>query len=302
MLNRIAFFRERGWREISAADYALCWQRYGGSVATHPALVERLSQLAGIPARYLGWYATESELVAAIPAWGRHLALSRVALKEKGKKRLFDLGNAEIILPAAPAPAFAIPLRHSGRYLSVKNKTAFSGLRAQRENLAFLKATDAFSAKFRYNQRRLVRQIEAARGSIRSISDFSPPDLAGIYLNLFQRRWGFAAAGAEYMAEVFSLLSEWLNGFILFMDDVPVALQVLYRVESPQWISVEYVNGGFDPAFDSFSPGSALTWLNTEAAREDAVAKDKELRYSFGRFDPGYKALWCQPATVFTAG
>ncbi|MCL2022689.1 MAG: antimicrobial resistance protein Mig-14 [Betaproteobacteria bacterium] len=299
MLNRIAFFRERDWREISAADYALCWQRYGGSVATHPAFVERLSHLAAIPARYLGWQ-RDGELVAAIPAWGRHLALSRAALKEKGKKRLFDLGNAEIILPAAPLPDGAILLRHSARYLSLRNKAAFSGLKTQEETLALLKAPDAFSAKFRYNQRRLVRQIETANGSIRSIRDFAPVELANFYLDLFRRRWSFAAAGAEHMAEVFTLLFDWMTGFVLFLDDAPIALQVLYRVESPGWVSVEYVNGGFDPALTSFSPGSALTYLNTKAAREEAGGK--ELRYSFGRFDLGYKALWCQPETVFTAG
>jgi hypothetical protein len=300
MLNRIAFFRERGWTEISAEDYAVCWQRYGGSVATHPAFVERLSRLAGIPVRYLGWHLPES--VAAMPVWGRHLALSRAALKEKGKKRLFDLGNAEIILPAAPLPEGAIPLRHAARYLSSLNKPAFSGLRPQRETLALLKDENAFSAKFRYNQRRLARQIEAAGGVIRPIRDFTPAELADFYLDLFQRRWGFPAAGAEHMAEVFTLLYDWMTGFVLFLADAPIALQVLYRVESPRWISVEYVNGGFDPTLLSFSPGSALLYLNTEAAREDAKAAGKALRYSFGRFEPGYKALWCQPETVFTAG
>ncbi|MDR1850170.1 MAG: antimicrobial resistance protein Mig-14, partial [Zoogloeaceae bacterium] len=160
MLNRIAFFRERGWTEISAADYAACWQAHGGSVATHPAFVERLSALVEIPVRYLGWYAPE--LVAAIPTWGRHLALSRAALKIYGKKRWFDLGNAEIILPAAPLTENApkIPLRHAAQYLSARNAPVFSGLRTQAETLALLKAPDALSAKFRYNQRRLVRQIE----------------------------------------------------------------------------------------------------------------------------------------------
>ncbi|MDR1462482.1 MAG: hypothetical protein LBI68_05005, partial [Azoarcus sp.] len=69
MLNRFKFFRERGWTEIAAADYAELWQRYGGSVATHPAFVERLSGLAEIPPRYLGWRRGEA-FVAAIPVWG----------------------------------------------------------------------------------------------------------------------------------------------------------------------------------------------------------------------------------------
>jgi len=309
MLNRLAFFREQGWTEISAADYAACWQQYGGSVATHPAFVERLSRLVDIPVRYLGWdesgvaFDYAAKRTAAIPTWGRHLALSRAVLKKKGKKRGFDLGNAEIILPAASYEnARKIPLRHAARYLSSRNESVFSGLRTQSETLAFLKAQEAFSSKFRYNQRRLVRQFEAAGGEIKPVRDFSPEWLAMLYLDLFKQRWGFPAAGAEHMAEVFTLLFDWMTGFVLFMQERPIALQVLYRVESPKWISVEYVNGGFDPAMQALSPGSALIYLNTEAARQDASALGKELRYSFGRFESGYKELWCRPETVFTAG
>ena len=79
MLNRLRWFRERGWTPIDAAAYSEAWKRFGGSVATHPQVVERLASLAGIPLRYLGWL-EQGELRAAIPVWGRHLALSRDVL------------------------------------------------------------------------------------------------------------------------------------------------------------------------------------------------------------------------------
>jgi len=46
MLQFLKSWRERGWCEIDADTYAQIWQRYGGSVATHPAVVERLAGLA----------------------------------------------------------------------------------------------------------------------------------------------------------------------------------------------------------------------------------------------------------------
>ena len=55
MLNRFQGWRERGWSVVDAGTYADAWQRFGGSVATHPLVVERLAQLAGIPVRYLAW-------------------------------------------------------------------------------------------------------------------------------------------------------------------------------------------------------------------------------------------------------
>lgn len=76
MLNYVQGWRERGWRVIDAPAYADAWQRFGGSVATHPLVLAQLAEMADIPVRYLGWYQGD-ELKAAIPTWDRYLALSR---------------------------------------------------------------------------------------------------------------------------------------------------------------------------------------------------------------------------------
>jgi len=298
MLNHIQAFRERGWQVIDANAYAEAWARFGGSVATYPLVVEQLAELAQIPVRYLGWL-QGGELKAAIPTWGRHLALSKDVLKRAGKKGLFDLGNAEIILSAA-ADAGA-PLRHAARYLSELNQGRFTGLKAQTEQLAMARAHEDLSKKFRYNQRRELRLLEEAGGVVRPISDFDAGQIAAMYRDLFQRRWGFPATGAERIGEVLERLRELLIGSVLLLDDKPIAIQLVYRVEAPEWISVEYVNGGVDPETKAFSPGSVLSFLNTQAAWEDARARSKPLRFSFGRADREYKDRWCNPVPVFQA-
>lgn len=298
MLNHFQAFRERGWQAIDAPTYAAAWARFGGSVATHPLVVEQLAELAQIPVRYLGWYRA-GELQAAIPTWGRHLALSKEVLKRAGKKALFDLGNAEIILPAA-ADAGA-PLRHAARYLSQLNQGRFDGLKAQQEQLAMARAPEELSKKFRYNQRRELRLLEEAGGVVRPISDLTAPQIAAMYCDLFARRWGFPATGAERMADVLARLQSLLIGSVLLLDDKAIAIQLVYRVEAPEWVSVEYINGGVDPETKAFSPGSVLSFLNTQAAWEDARARNKPLRFSFGRADREYKDRWCNPVPVFQA-
>ncbi|AMS14643.1 GNAT family N-acetyltransferase [Pseudomonas chlororaphis] len=297
MLNRFQGWRERGWSVVDASTYAAAWQRFGGSVATHPLVVERLANLAGIPVRYLAWEHA-GELRAAIPTWGRDLALSKDVLKRRGKKGLFDLGNAELILPAAPETQ--APLRHRGRYLSALNQGRFSTLKPQAEQLAMARTPEELSKKFRYNQRRELRLLEEAGGVVRPVSEFSSQELAAIYCDLFQRRWGFPATGAERMADVIELLRELLIGSVIFLNDAPIAIQLVYRVEAPEWISVEYINGGVDPETREFSPGSVLSFLNTQSAWEQARAIDKPLRFSFGRADREYKDRWCNPVPVFT--
>ncbi|AUA31445.1 GNAT family N-acetyltransferase [Pseudomonas sp. SGAir0191] len=298
MFNPVKALRERGWQVIDAQTYAQAWARFGGSVATHPLVVSQLADLAQIPVRYLAWHQA-GELKAAIPTWGRHLALSKDVLKRSGKKALFDLGNAEIILPAAADAA--APLRHGARYLSELNQGRFVGLKAQKEQLAMARAPEDLSKKFRYNQRRELRLLEEAGGVVRPISDFDAATVAAMYCDLFQRRWGFAATGAERMGEVIERLRDLLIGSVLLLDDKPIAIQLVYRVEAPEWISVEYVNGGVDPETKAFSPGSVLSFLNTQAAWEDARARSKPLRFSFGRADREYKDRWCHSVPVYQA-
>ncbi|PPV34386.1 GNAT family N-acetyltransferase [Ectopseudomonas oleovorans] len=296
MLNRLQFWRERGWTPINAADYAEAWARFGGSVATHPEVVARLADLAGIPVRYLGWQ-SDGELKAAIPTWGRHLALSKDVLKQQGKRGLFDLGNAEIILPLA-ADAH-VPLRHRVRYLSELNVAQLTGISEQPEGLALAREPEQYSKKFRYNQRREQRLLEEAGGVIRPMLELTSEEQARIYADLFQRRWGFAATGKDHLGEVFGLLREFMTGSLIYLNDEPVAIQVLYRVEAPQWVSLEYINGGVDPQQREFSPGSVLSFVNTQSEWEHARALGKPLRYSFGRADREYKDRWCNRVPVY---
>ncbi|MBD8560068.1 GNAT family N-acetyltransferase [Pseudomonas lactis] len=297
MLNRFQGWRERGWAPVEAEVYAQAWQRYGGSVATHPQVIERLAGLAQIPVRYLGWE-QGGELKGAIATWGRDLALSKDVLKRSGKKGLFDLGNAEIILPIAADEQ--VPLRHRARYLSTLNEGRVSTLKPQAEQLAMARTPEDLSKKFRYNQRRELRLLEEAGGVVRAVSEFSSVELAAIYCDLFQRRWGFPAAGAARLAEVLELLKEFLFGSVLFLNDAPIAVQLVYQVQSNEWFSAEYVNGGVDPETRAFSPGSVLSFLNTQSAWEQARAANKSLRFSFGRSDREYKERWCNPVPVFS--
>lgn len=296
ILDRLRCVRERGWREIGAADYAAAWQRFGGSVATHPEVVARLAGLAGMPVRYLGWE-RGGELLAAIPTWGRHIALSKDALKRAGKRGLFDLGNAELILPAAEGAQ--APLRHRARYVSVLNADSLAALREQPEGLALAREPEEYGKKFRYNQRREQRLLEEAGGTIRPMLELAPAEQAAIYTELFERRWGFAVPGKGHLTEVFALMREFMTGSLIYLGDAPVAIQILYRVEAPRWVSLEYINGGVDPQQREFSPGSVLSFVNTQAAWAEARALGKPLRYSFGRADREYKDRWCHRVPVY---
>lgn len=296
MLTIFRGWRERGWTEIDRETYEQAWQRFGGSFATHPVVVERLSGFVGVELRYLGWL-VDGAVVAAVASWGRHVALSKEVLKREGKRGLLDMGNAEIILPIAPD--VIVPVRQRMAYVSQLNAAQISTLRAQPEGLALARAPEDYSKKFRYNQRREQRLLEEAGGALIPMAELTPQEQAAAYSDLFERRWGFAVPGKAGLIEVFTLLREFMTGSVVMLDSAPVAIQILYRVEAPQWVSLEYINGGVDPQSREFSPGSVLSFVNTQQAWADAQALGKTLRYSFGRADREYKDRWCHTVPVY---
>lgn len=132
------------------------------------------------------------------------------------------------------------------------------------------------------------------------IGELSPEDRARIYADLFQKRWNFEVPGKAHLAEVFSLMNEFMTGSVVYLaDGQPLAIQVLYQVDSPRWVSVEYINGGVDPVHQVLAAGSVLTFVNTQDAWAHAKAQGKELRYSFGRADREYKDMWCHRVPVY---
>jgi len=296
MLSVFRSFRERGWQPISAVDYAQLWQQFGGSVITHPDVVARLSELAQIPVRYLG-FEQQGRLVCGLPTWGRHLALSKKPLKRKGLRDLFDLGNAEVIVPLAADAV--VPLRHKQGFISELNQAGLRGLRQQKDGLMLAREPEQYSKKFRYNQRRELRLFEEAGGTQRAVKAHSPAELAAIYADLFHKRFGFAPKGAAHLEQVFELLHEFMTGQVLYLAENPIAVQILYRAEATGWISTEYINGGVNPAHQALSPGSVLCFINTQNAWEDARSLGKPLRYSFGRADKDYKTRWCERHEVY---
>ena len=296
MFNLIRGWRERGWTVIDAEIYRSAWFRLGGSVVTHPDVVARLADFAGIPVRYLGWY-QQSELVAAVPCWGAHLALSKAVLKKSGQRRLFDLGNAEVILPIAEQAC--VPVRQRLQYVSALHQSQISGLRLQEDQLALVRPPEELSSRHRYIRRRDFRRIQDSGGEFKPIRDFSPSDRAEIYADLFQQRWGFEAPGKPHLTEVFTRLDEFMAGSVVWMNQRPIAIQVVYRVESPRWISMEFINGGIDPAYPKYSAGEVLMLVNTQEAWDQARQQGKALRYSFGRADREYKEHWTHRTPVY---
>jgi CelD/BcsL family acetyltransferase involved in cellulose biosynthesis len=123
--------------------------------------------------------------------------------------------------------------------------------------------------------------------------------VASLYISLYRKRWQCCPLGGENLADALRALSGLLCGFVLSVGERPIAVQLLFKVETPHWVLVDFVNQGVDPAFFSYSPGSVLLYLNLLQLEDDAISVGKELRFSFGYNDALYKTQWGYPINAY---
>jgi hypothetical protein len=300
MLEFIKNWRMKAWREIDAGMYAEAYVQFGGSVLSSPLTVEVISKLAQLPIHYYGYYQND-QLLAAIPVWGRWVAGSKEAFKKMGRKGIIDMGNAELILPISSAAKISIPVKANN--ISPIHADNITNLKQMDVDLCLAKPhrTGGLSKKFRYNQRRALRLLEEKGVAPRTVQSLRNSEVANIYINLFEKRWGFKPVGYERFEELLDGLRPLLFGSLLELEGEAIAFQLIYKCESADHISIEYINSGVDPDYQPLSPGSALTFLNTQQAWALSEQLSKPLRYSFGKADAAYKEMWCTRSVVYSS-
>ena len=305
MFNYIPSFRNYGLTEINFNEYKIAWDKFGGSLATHPEFIHTLSNLVDIETRYFAKL-VDSKIILAIPTWGRHIALSKEVLRKKNRLGLFDLGSAEVILPqdrqSTSLKHLTMPMRFKSSNLSSLNLPTLTRIRRQKNKIALAKPPSSHSKKFHYNQRRMRRIIEEQGAKINPITHYTPEQIASIYKELHTMRWGTPPLASKNLEYIFKCFYSYLTGNIVEYQETPIAIQILFRTESPQWICVDYVNGGVNPSTNYLSPGSVLLYANTQDEWLNAETKSKQLRYSFGlmkKNQTSYKNIWCTHSEAF---
>ncbi|MBY6241350.1 GNAT family N-acetyltransferase [Methylosinus sp. Sm6] len=281
------------WRAISASEYKVIFDRFGGSFGVHPRVVSLLGALASRDVRYVA-YEHKGEWIAAVPLWGEHVVATHLALIDYGCPHLIDIGDSEIVLPLAPCCRIELPFKadlvsplHAEQIANLGREQDFAmtlakGLRGER----------GLSTKTQARRRRERRRLLEAGGSFSPIAGFSPKEIAQTYKRLFESRWGFSPLADALLEIVLAEIGDMLFGDVLLIGGEPAAIELIYRSETPRFLLANGVNRGVDPRFRQFSPGAALMFRNMELLESEAEAKGRSLRFSFGRNDAEYKQLW----------
>jgi hypothetical protein len=160
------------------------------------------------------------------------------------------------------------------------------------------------SAKSKKRRRLQIRRFQDLGGAFRPLSDFSAEERADVYRRLYRKRWGAGSflLGEAHLATVFGELAELMFGDMLFFADRPVAMELVYKTQTPHCLIANGVQAGYDPQFLDHSVGSILFYHNLERLEDEAILGARELRYSLGWSDSAYKAQWAFEERAYRLG
>lgn len=292
------------WEDISAHQYADAFERFGGSFAVHPRVVGLIAELSGLAVRYVG-YAPDGALQAALPLWGEFVVATPAAQSFYRCVDLLDTGESEILLPIAPKAA--IPMPFVADMISPLHSNQIKGLRKARHAMLMLtkglaRGEHRLSGRHQKNLRRKLRKLDQMGAVYRPIRDIPPSEAADLFWMLHKKRWDMPPPAPTTVHRVFETLHDMLAGDVMYIDDQPVAIEHMYRHETPDHVMVNAVQAGWDPAWQKHSVGSLLLFRNLAALEAEAHALGKVLRYNLGWNDQGYKSQWAVPVPAYIVG
>jgi len=276
-----------GWKKSDASTYEYCFNRFGGSVNMHPEVIRFFSTYNNQTVTYFH-KEKNGEYIAAYAL----LNGNRIGVEQW---KNFPLSYDEVMIPAAKDAIMLFPEKVNK--LSHFNKGNFRNVNfriARKNKICFVK--NNFSAKTEKNRRNEYNRFLKAGGRCCDLNQFSPEELADYYIFLFKSRFAdrLECYSRDSLITLIRAMKGMIVGHILFIEDEPCAMDLLFMAESDHIIYFDVPNGGVNMKYTHLSPGSLVMWKNICAARKYCELTGKEMRLSIGSVgkDWSYKLRW----------
>ncbi|WP_417648763.1 GNAT family N-acetyltransferase, partial [Enterobacter hormaechei] len=128
---------------------------------------------------------------------------------------------------------------------------------------------DSFSAKTTKKRNSELRKFLSQGGESYRLADISAGEIAQLYVHLFKLRFAdrVRCYDRQKIFELLSSVRHMIFGNVMFFAGVPCAIDLVLAASSENMIYFDVPNGGVDPQFSQYSPGSLLMWSNISDAR-----------------------------------
>ncbi len=279
-----------GWRKSTLEIYSTVYKKYGGSVNLHPDVIEFSMRKKKEIVEF--WhYENDGDIVAAY---------FKVNNRDIGCNlwREYPLSYDEVKIPMKESKRIWLPERCNR--LSPNNaNNIINSLNQYSEKKRICYAKSFFSKKTKKKRLGERKKFIDNGGEICELSNLTYDELAEIYVSLFKMRFGdkLQCYNKNKIVEMVSELNHLIYGTVLFYNREPCAIDLVWRAESDKAIYYDVPNGGLNPKYLHFSPGSIVMWENINNAKIECSIKSKEMLFSIGLYDSNwdYKLRWAEP-------
>ncbi|CCW30408.1 GNAT family N-acetyltransferase [Xenorhabdus nematophila] len=275
-----------GWQEVDFSEYEKTYFSYGGNLATHPSMLKFIHDKYSFNERYF-IKKNNSEINASICVWDNKYVVNDPACPFSDKIAI-AIPNDEIVIPASKESKFLLPIKT--KFISPLNSDNVINTTFRfnaRRSLCLAKPLSKKSNK-KYKNR--LNSFIKSGGKIIDSQMFHADELASIYFNLVEKRWGGCSFDKEMTHQLFHLIKPMIFGNVLFFNDQPCAFHLITQTQFHDYVNIEFIQAGMDNSdeLSKFSIGSLLIWSNIYKAESEF----ENVRFSFGRPSRDYKLRW----------
>ena len=275
-----------GWQRSDLKTYSESWHQLGGSFCTHPEVISWLSKKQGLQITYLKKKTRDGGCS------GLYYVNQSFSVYTDCYPFIFE----DILLPLHAEHKPLIPIRTSRlsplNEGGVRNSAYFPWAKRK---ICYVRTH--FSKNTLRKRKGESNKFLRAGGQVISISELSNSQVCEAYIRLFNLRWNNEKRcySAAALLEVLAHFRSFLFGHALIMDGKIIAIDLIFKSASERWIYFDDVNGGYDPQYSQWRPGSVLLWENICAARHLSDEENKRMIFSLGVYEKEweYKNLWC---------
>jgi len=275
-----------GWKASDSETYRECYESHGGSINVNPDVLDFIAKKIGHQVTYFQ-REKNGEIEGAYPLIDKHVGV-RVWKK-------YPISYDDVLFPMSKTSRAMFPERCNRISPSLKDNLLNINYKIARKGTVCI-IKDEFSSKTEKNRRNEFKKFTDAGGVCIDQSYFSATELASLYVRLFNSRFAgkVTCHSEENLVDMIPELRHLIFGNVLLINDLPCAFDLVFCAESKSMVYFDVPNGGLDPAYSHFSPGSLLMWKNIHAAKAFCETKKKKMIFSIGAFEEqwSYKLRW----------
>ncbi|MGK0705304.1 transcriptional regulator [Yokenella regensburgei] len=286
------------WNECSFEEYKKSCLEYGYNCESAPEFLSFMMR-HGAPLKFFS-YRKNREVLASVCVDKGWLANDR-----KNNNRSINylhVPTTAILIPVnsnckhkiiIPFKSKCLHPLQNGRFLNASYKVFSNRTSAIAKNIQ-----RDFSKKTISTREREVRTFMKAGGSFKSISQIDGDLLFDIYNELYHARRNKFVPNHGVNRAFFREFIDNFKGVVMFMDDEPIAMQLLMSVNNKAGLFVDYINIGYKQDTSVNSLGTILMWKNLSVLSAESIECGKRLYYSYGFMAGEYKERWCKPESL----